>query len=109
MLFGQEPAMARGRVEDFRPCEVGGVKHRPHDVFGATEQTAELSPMSAELPQLHQFFVGDEAQRAAAIGESFGDVVGVVGVGLTTFAPESGQFRGVGDVHLSRRTSESGR
>ena len=62
------------------------------------KQAAELPPVSAELAELHQFVVGDEAQRALAAGQPLGDVEGVVGVVLPPFAATVGQFGGVGDV-----------
>src|SRR5262249_15311482 len=58
----------------------------------------ELSPMPAELAQLHQLGIRDEAQRTFIAGQATGDVQSVVGVVLAPFAAAVGQLGGIGDV-----------
>ena len=97
MAEGQNPFLGGGAVE-LRSGDVGGQEHGTHRVLGAGEQAAELMPMTAEFSELHEFVVGDVAQRAFAASESLGDVAGVVGVVLPPFSASIGQFGGVGDV-----------
>ena len=97
MAEGQDPFLGGGPVE-FRPGDVGGQEHGTHGVFGAAEEPAELVPVPAELAKLHQFVVGDVSQRTFAASESLGDVAGVVGIVVPSFAASVGQFGGVGDV-----------
>ena len=58
---GQQPALGRGAVE-LRTAEIGGQQDGLHELLGAGQDAAELSPVSAELAELHQFVVGDVAQ-----------------------------------------------
>ena len=97
MAVSQQPALCAGAVE-LGAAQVGGVEHRLHGVLAAAEQSAELPPVPAELAQLHQRGLGDEAQRTLAAGQAAGDVGGVVGVVLPPLAAAVGQLGGVGDV-----------
>src|SRR5262249_34612246 len=67
-------------------------------VLAAGQQSAELPPMPAELPQLHQQGVGDEAQGTLAARQAAGDVQGVVGIVLSPFATAVGQLGSISDV-----------
>ena len=97
MAVRQQPALSAGAVE-LRAMQVGGVQQRFHGVLGAADQTAQLSPVPAELAQLHQRNVGDEAQGTIAARHTLGDVPGVVAVGLPSLAATIGQFGSVGNV-----------
>ena len=97
MSVSQEPAMCSGGVA-LGSADIGRVEDGFHAVFGAAEQSAKLPPVPAELPQLHQFVIGDESQRAFATSQPHGDILGVVGVVLPPLAPPVGQFGSVGNI-----------
>ena len=71
VTVSQQPALGAGAVE-LRAVQVGRVEHRLHGVLAAAEQSAELPPVPAELAELHQRRIGDEAQRTLAARQAGG-------------------------------------
>ena len=93
----QNPLLRRGTVE-LRTGDVGGQQHRTERMLASAQQPAELVPVPTKLAKLHEFVVGDVAERTLAAGQTFGDVGGVVGVVFSPLSAPVGQLGGVGDV-----------
>ena len=93
----QQPALGGGAVE-LGAADIGRVEHALHGMLAAGQQTAQVPPVPAQLAELHQLLVGDEAQRALAARQSRGDVQRIVPVGLAALASAAGQLGGVRDV-----------
>ena len=93
----QQPALGRGAVE-LGAADVGRVEHALHRMLGAGQEAAQVPPVAAQLAELHQLLVGDEAQRALAPRQSRRDVQRIVPVGLAPLAAAVRKLRGVGNV-----------
>ena len=93
----QQPSLCRSSVQ-LGTANVGGQEHRPDVLLGSGEGSAQLSPVSSQLPQLHQGFISDESQGTISSNQPAGDIQGVVSVGLSSLSSAIGQFGSVGDI-----------
>ncbi len=60
---GEEPLLSGGSIE-FGSANICGMEYGFHTVFGSAESLAQLPPVSAKLPQVHQGLVGDKPEWA---------------------------------------------
>ena len=72
----QQPSLCRSSVQ-LGTANVGGQEHRPDVLLGSGEGSAQLSPVSSQLPQLHQGFISDESQGTISSNQPAGDIQGV--------------------------------